>query len=89
MKKIWDDRAWEEYLYWQTQDKRTLRKINSLLRDIERSGGIGIGQTELLKCNPTGWSSAKIDDKNRLVYRIIGDAGTRVLEILQCKNHYR
>jgi len=88
MKKLWNDRAWEEYQYWQTQDKRTIRKINSLIRDLERSDGKGTGQAELLRGNLAGWSSVKIDEKNRLVYRILEKGENRTLEILQCKGHY-
>lgn len=85
MIKSWDDDAWEDYLYWQTQDKRTLRKINSLLKDIDRNGYEGIGKPEPLKENLSGWWSRRIDDNNRIVYRI--HAGR--IEIIQCGSHYR
>jgi toxin YoeB len=88
MKKSWWDAAWDDYAYWQKQDKRTLRKINGLVRDIERSGGKGIGQAELLKGNLAGWSSVRIDGKNRLVYKITGEKENRTIEILQCRGHY-
>lgn len=70
MNKIWFDEAWEDYLYWQTQDRKTLKRINSLLRDIERSNFNGIGKPEPLKGELSGFWSRLIDDTNRLVYRI-------------------
>ena len=84
MKKLWDDNAWEEYLYWQTQDKRTLKKINRLLVDIDRNGYNCIGKPEALKGNLTGYWSVRVDDKNRIVFRI----NNNNLEILQCGSHY-
>lgn len=84
MKKLWDDNAWEEYLYWQTQDKRTLKKINRLLVEIDRNGYNCIGKPEALKGNLTGYWSVRIDDKNRIVFRI----NNNNLEILQCGSHY-
>jgi toxin YoeB len=84
MKKTWLDEAWNEYLYWQTQDKKTLKKINRLLTDIDRNGYNCTGKAEPLKHNLTGWWSVRIDDKNRIVFRIVGDT----LEILQCGSHY-
>lgn len=84
MKKIWFDEAWEDYLFWQTQDKKTLRRINLLLRDIERGGFEGLGKPEPLRGDLSGFWSRCIDDTNRLVYRIAGD----ILEILSCKGHY-
>lgn len=84
MKKIWFDEAWEDYIYWQTQDKKTLRRINMLLKDIERGYFDGVGKPEPLKGDMSGFWSRRIDDVNRLVYRINGD----VLEIVSCKGHY-
>ena len=84
MKKIWFDEAWEDYTYWQTQDKRTLKRINMLLKDIERGNFDGIGKPEPLKGDLSGFWSRRIDDVNRLVYRIRGD----VMEIVSCKGHY-
>ena len=85
MHKIWHDDAWEDYLYWQSQDKRTLKKINSLLKDIDRNGYCCIGRPEALTGNLAGFWSVKIDDKNRIVFRIRDDN----IEILQCGSHYR
>jgi len=85
MTKLWHDDAWDDYLYWQTQDKKTLRRINKLLADIERNGYNSIGKPEPLKHDLSGWWSVKIDEKNRIVFRI--EVGK--LEILQCGSHYR
>ena len=70
MLKIWDDIAWEDYEYWQTQDKKTLKKINSLIKDIDRNGYSGIGKPEPLTGDWTGYWSRRIDDKNRLIYNV-------------------
>ncbi len=70
MKKIWFDEAWEDYLYWQTQDKKTLKRSNLLLKDIERGHFDGLGKPEPLKGDLSGFWSRRIDDVNRLVYRI-------------------
>lgn len=65
MRLLWDERAWDEYLYWQTQDKKTLKRINLLLKDIQRSTFEGIGEPEPLKDNLSGWWSRRIDSANR------------------------
>jgi toxin YoeB len=84
MIKIWHERSWDDYLYWQSQDKKTLKRVNSLLKDIERNGYNGIGKPEPLKEDLKDWWSVHIDEMNRIVFRI--DAGK--LEILSCKGHY-
>jgi toxin YoeB len=84
MNKSWDDEAWEDYIVWQNEDKKTLRKINLLLKDINRNPFTGIGKPEPLKHAWKGYWSRKIDDKNRLIYRINNDK----IEIAQCKAHY-
>ena len=81
---IWHDAAWAEYVYWQTQDKKTLRRINQLIRDIVRNPYEGIGKPEPLKGDLSGFWSRRIDDRNRLVYRMEGDN----CQIAQCKGHY-
>ena len=68
MRNIWFDEAWEDYLYWQSQDKKTLKRINMLIRDIERDGFDGIGKPEPLKGEFAGLWSRRIDEMNRLVY---------------------
>ena len=85
MKKIWFDEAWEDYIYWQQQDKKTLKRINALLKEIERENFKGIGKPEPLKGELSGFWSRRIDDKNRLVYRVIAD---RDIEIISCSGHY-
>lgn len=85
MKKIWTDDAWEDYLYWQTQDKKTLKRINRLITDMDRNWYEGIGEPEPLKHDLQGYWSRRIDSKNRIVYRINSDA----IEIAQCGSHYR
>ncbi len=84
MIKLWDDFAWEDYLYWQSQDRKTLKRINQLLHDIDRNGNTGIGKPEPLKGNFQGYWSRRIDEYNRLVYRIVDNK----IEILQCRSHY-
>lgn len=81
---IFSERAWEEYLYWQTQDKKTLKRINSILQDIIRNGYEGIAKPEPLKEDLSGFWSRRIDEVNRIVYRVSEDH----IEIIQCKGHY-
>lgn len=84
MRLLWDERAWAEYLYWQEQDKKTLRRINLLLKDIQRGPYEGIGEPEPLRENLSGWWSRRIDSTNRIVYRVKDGA----IIIAQCKGHY-
>ena len=77
-------KAWEDYLYWQMQDKKTLKRINQLLQDIVRNGNAGIGKPEPLSSDLSGDWSRRIDEKNRLVYRIQNDR----IEVVQCRTHY-
>ncbi len=84
MIKIWDDVAWEDYVYWQTQDKKTLKRINQIIKDIERNGYDGIGKPEPLKGDYSGFWSRRIDDKNRFIYKIDDNS----IKIAQCKTHY-
>lgn len=76
--------AWEDYLYWQTQDKKTLKRINLLIKETLRSPFDGIGKPEPLKENLSGLWSRRIDDNNRLLYRVSGG----MIEIIQCRTHY-
>ncbi len=76
--------AWEDYLYWQLQDKKTLRKINSLLKEIQRTPFEGTGKPEPLKGNLSGIWSRRINEKDRLVYKFEND----VIIVEQCKGHY-
>ena len=85
MDKIWQDAAWADDLYWQTQDKKTLKKINRLLQSIDRSDDDCQGQPEPLKGDLSGFWSVHIDAKNRIVFRIVDNR----MEIAQCGSHYR
>jgi toxin YoeB len=79
------DTGWADYCYWQDKDRKTLRKINKLLNDIDRNGAAeGTGHPEPLKGTMSGWWSRHIDDKNRLVYRVVNDT----IEIDSCVSHY-
>ena len=84
MRRIWHDDAWAEYLSWQDEDRKTLRRINQLLDSIDRNGYQCIGKPEPLRHGLSGWWSVRINDSDRLVFRIV-DGG---IEILGCKNHY-
>ena len=84
MNKVWDDEAWDDYLFWQSQDKKTLRRINALIKDIERNGNQGIGKPEPLKYEFQGYWSRRIDEANRLIYKI---SEGRIL-IAQCRSNY-
>ena len=72
----WTDDAWTDYLYWQTQDKKTLKRINKLINDVKRSPFEGIGKPEPLKENLSGFWSRRIDDTNRLIYVVDNQAVT-------------
>jgi toxin YoeB len=81
---LFTNEAWLDYTYWQSQDRKTLKKINELLLASCRSPFDGIGQPEALKGNLSGLWSRRIDQKNRLVYRVEAD----VVVIVSCRNHY-
>lgn len=83
-KIIFTDRAFNEYVAWQSLDKKILKKINTLLKDIDRTPYTGIGKPEGLKGSLCGYWSRRIDDVNRLVYRVVDGA----TEVYQCKGHY-
>ncbi len=84
MNLTFSETAWQDYLYWQEHDKKTLKRINRLFQDIERNGHEGIGKPEPLRGNLSGFHSRRIDDCNRIVYRLAPDA----IEIIQCRGHY-
>lgn len=84
MNKLWTDDAWNDYLYWSTQDKKTLKRINQLLKDIDRNQFDGIGKPEPLKYELQGFWSRRIDDNNRLIYKVENDN----IVILHCRGHY-
>ncbi|SEQ15206.1 toxin YoeB [Devosia sp. YR412] len=76
--------AWEDYIHWQTADKRILKKVNTLIKECQRTPFGGSGKPEALKHQLAGWWSRRIDEEHRLVYRIAEDR----LEIAQCRSHY-
>ncbi|ODP97816.1 Txe/YoeB family addiction module toxin [Salinivibrio sp. YCSC6] len=80
----WTDDAWRDYVYWQSQDRKTLKRINKLILDVKRTPFEGIGKPEALKENLTGFWSRRIDDTNRLVYAVDDTSIT----ILSCRYHY-
>jgi len=84
MIKAWTDEAWEDFLYWQSQDKKTLKRIFKLLQDIDRNGYDGIGKPERLLGDLSSYWSRRIDDCNRLIYRIDGNT----IRIVQCGSLY-
>ncbi|MBV7328494.1 Txe/YoeB family addiction module toxin [Chloroflexi bacterium TSY] len=84
-KLAWTNESWSDYIYWQTQDKKTLTKINRLILDVMRSPFEGIGKPEPLKHSLTGFWSRRIDDSNRLIY-IVDDTH---ITIVSCRYHYQ
>ena len=84
-KLSWTDEAWKDYIYWQTQDKKTLKRINKLIEDIKRDDPLaGIGKPEPLKASLTGFWSRRIDDTNRLVYAV----DENFITVISCRYHY-
>lgn len=77
-------KGWEDYLYWQTKDRKTLMRINQLIRDIERNPFAGIGKPEPLKHQLAGFRSRRIDNRHRLVYAVENDT----VLVAQCRDHY-
>ena len=84
MHKVWFDEAWEDYVFWLSQDKKTIKRINTLIKDIERNRLEGMGKPEPLKGDLAGFRSRRIDETNRIVYRFCGE----VPEIISCRGHY-
>ena len=84
MRLPWEDRAWKEYLYWQAQDKKILKRINALIRDIQRDTFGGIGKPEPLKGHLSGLWSRRIDEINRIVYY----EQDGIIYIVSCRGHY-
>ena len=85
MIKAWTDEAWEDFEYWTKQDKKTMKRILQLLKDIECNGYNGIGKPERHTGHFSAYWSRRIDDCNRIVYRIDGNT----IKIVQCGSHYR
>ena len=84
MRLLWEDRAWEDYLYWQMRDRKTLKRINMLIQDIKRSPFEGIGKPEPLKHDLSGYWSRRIDEANRIVYF----ERDGVIYLVACRGHY-
>ena len=84
MKLVWDPSAWEDYLWWQAQDRKVLTRINTLIQDVERNGNEGIGKPEPLEHGFHGYRSRRITDEHRLVYKISEDE----LRIAACRYRY-
>ena len=85
MIKCWTDDAWEEFEYWTEQDKKILRQIKKLLKDIDRNRYKGLGHPDPLTGDLSGYWSRHIDEKNRIVYKIEND----IVKIIQCGSHYK
>ena len=83
-KLAWTAEAWKDYIYWQTQDKKTLKRINKLINDTMRQPFEGIGKPEPLRENLSGFWSRRIDNTNRLVYTVVDD----YITIISCRYHY-
>lgn len=89
MRSLWDEHAWSDYIYWQEQDRRVLKRVNALLNDIARAGeigepNVGIGKPEALKHGFHGYWSRRITDEHRLIYKVTGDE----IRIAACRYHY-
>lgn len=80
----WASRAWEDYLYWQGRDRKTLKRINTLIKDIQRQPFDGLGDPEPLRHQWSGYWSRRIDREHRLVYKVTDDA----IIVVQCRYHY-
>ncbi|WP_053572584.1 Txe/YoeB family addiction module toxin [Caballeronia cordobensis] len=81
---MWTAEAWDDYVYWQGQDKKTLKRINQLIKDVQRSPFEGIGKPEPLKENLSGFWSRRIDETNRLVYEV----DNTQINTVSCRYHY-
>lgn len=84
MKITFSADGWEDYVYWQAEDRKILKRINQLIEDIARNGNEGIGKPEPLRHEWAGWWSRRITQEHRLVYRVAGDS----VEIAVCRFHY-
>ena len=88
MKLTFSSRAWDEYLYWQSEDAKVLDRVNALLKECMRDPFRGTGKPEPLAKNLTGWWSRRINREHRLVYRVAGKGEAQALEVAQCRYHY-
>ncbi len=88
MKLVFSDDAWEDYLYWQTNDTNVLERLNDLIGQCRRTPFKGTGKPEPLKGDLAGWWSRRITLQDRLIYRVSGKGAEQALEIIQCRFHY-
>ena len=84
MRLIWSEKSWDDYIFWQNADKKVLKKINSLIKDINRSSFEGLGKSESLKHELSGYWSRRITDEHRLVYKVMDNG----IFIASCRYHY-
>lgn len=84
----WSTNAWADYLYWQATDRQIMKRIKRLIDDIERNGYGGIGKPEALRHQLQGYSSRRINDEHRLIYKIVEIAGVEQVWIVECRYHY-
>ena len=84
MRLVWDTNAWEDYLWWQAQDRQVLKRVNLLIRDVLRKGNAGMGKPEALKHDFAGYWSRRITDEHRLVYKVLENE----VRIASCRYHY-
>lgn len=88
MRLVFSERAWNHYLYWQSEDSKTLERVNALIKECLRDPFRGTGKPEPLGGNLAGWWSRRINQEHRLVYRVSGKGDGQALEIAQCRYHY-
>ncbi len=88
MQVTWTPKGWAEYVFWQTEDLDLVRKINALIKDINRDHFGGLGKPEPLRGDFQGWWSRRITGEHRLVYRVVGKDAEKRIEIAQCRYHY-
>ncbi|MFF5899437.1 Txe/YoeB family addiction module toxin [Streptomyces argenteolus] len=84
MKPVWHESAWVDYVWWQTQERKILKRINTLLQDIDRNGNEGIGKPEPLRHDFHGYWLRRISEEHRLIYRVLEDE----VRIVSCRYHY-
>ena len=88
MKLVFSERAWQQYLWWQQEDPKTVARINALIGECLRDPFRGTGKPEALKQNLSGWWSRRITGEHRLVYRVTAKDEAQALEVAQCRYHY-
>ena len=84
MRIRFSEAGWEDFMHWQATDKKRFRRLVTLIKDVQRSPFAGIGKPEPLKGNLSGYWSRRLDEANRIVYRVEGDT----LDVIQCRGHY-